>query len=706
MKKHLVLLQLFLLFSVIIKGQNLNFTAPDTVCVGQSFQIQNTTNANSHLWTICSQNNVLLPEGNVIDNPNNALERPNYIHIEREGNNYIGFVTNDKEVSLGYITRLNFGNSIKNIPSAANLGSFGGLLNHPAGLTLIKNGNNWHGFLLNSGQSTSQYRIVRLDFGNSLNNIPVAVNLGNPVFFDYPFEISIHKEGNSFIGFFEDLSNNLFRINFGTNITNASPTITNLGNVGGFTRSFKHVVVTENNKWYMLLVSDDVGGGGSVSKLSFGNSLLNTPIGQNLGSLGGLLKRPGSIVGERICDKWVFYITSLTGVNTIKMDFINGMEQTSVNKNLGNVNGSSVSGGNSNLIIENNEKFVFYVNTIANNLTRTTFPKCNDIGIGPYNIQTPPLVTLNDTGTFFINYYINQGQITENSICKPIVVIKGTSINLGNDTTYCGDFTRVLSTGNPNTLWSTGQIGSSITVTDSGTYWASITLPCGILNDSIIISTSLFTQNINGLLCPGDSIILRNDSVIYSAGTYTILKKNQGKCDSIFVYNIQNSNGFSINLGNDTLLCEGDVLILKVENNTDFQIVWSNLFEGNSVSIEETGVYFVIVNTSCGIFTDTIIVTFENCDCNIYVPNAFSPNEDKRNDLFYPKTECQIENEVFRVFNRWGEKVFESTDVNIGWDGIFKGKNSPLDTYVWTLEYNVVGNTTTKFMKGMVNLIK
>ncbi|MBK9352508.1 MAG: gliding motility-associated C-terminal domain-containing protein [Bacteroidetes bacterium] len=706
MKKHLILVYLIFLFSFILKSQNLDFTAPDTVCVGQSFQIQNSTNANSHLWTICSQNSILLPEGTVIDNPNNALVRPNYIHIEKEGTDYIGFVTNDKEVSLGYITRLNFGNSIKNIPTATNLGNFGGLLNHPAGLTLIKNGNNWHAFLLNSGQSASQYRIVRLDFGNSLNNTPSAILLSSLAFFDYPFEISIHREGNVYVGFYEDLSDNLFRINFGTNITNASPTITNLGNVGSFSRSFKHVVVSENNKWYMLLVSDDVGGGGSVSKLSFGNSLLNTPTGQDLGSLGGLLKRPGSIVGERICDHWAFYITSLTGVNTIKMDFKNGMEQSSFNKNLGNVNGSSVSGGNSNLIIENNEKYVFYVNTIANNLTRTAFPKCNDIGIGPFSIQTPPLITINDTGTFFINYYINQGQITENSICKPIVVIEGTSINLGNDTTYCGDFSRVLSTGNPNTLWSTGQNGASITVNQAGTYWAQVTQACGVVRDSIIISSSLFTQNINGFLCPGDSIILRNDSVVYNAGTYTIWVKNQGKCDSIFVYDIQSSNGFNINLGNDTLLCEGGMLTLQVENNIDFQIVWNNLFEGNSINVEETGVYSVIVSTNCGVFKDTVYVAFENCDCNIFIPNAFSPNEDKKNDVFYPQTECPIENVVFRVFNRWGEKVFESHDISMGWNGYYKGKMELIDSYAWTLEYNEVGKAELLVLKGMVTLIK
>lgn len=706
MKKLIFLFSFLILFVSFSNAQNLDFTAPDTVCVGQNFQVINSNGATSHLWTICKNNSALLPQGTVLSNPNGALVRPNYIHIEKDGTDYIGFVTNDKEVSLGYITRLNFGNSILNNPTATNLGNFGGLLNHPAGLTLIKDGNNWHGFLLNSGQSSSQYRIVRLDFGTSLSNIPAAVNLGNPISFNYPFEISIHKEGNNFIGFFEDLSNNLFRINFGTNITNASPSIINLGNVGNFSRSFKHVVITENNKWYMLLVSDDVSGGGTVSKLSFGNSLLNTPTGQNLGSLGGLLTRPGSIVGERVCDQWVFYITSLTGVNTIKMDFINGMDQTSINTNLGNVNGSSVSGGNSNLLIQNNEKYIFYVNTIANNLTRTLLPKCNDIGIGPFSTQVPPSIKFNESGTYYINYYINQGQANENSKCKKIIAIEGITINLGNDTTYCGSFSRTLSTGIAKTIWSTGQTGASITVNQEGTYWAEIKQACGIFRDSLIISKSIFTNNISKLLCLGDSLILPNDSIVYSAGIYSVFIRNSGKCDSILIYDVKSSDEYDINLGNDTLICFGEKLLLQVENNIDFMVVWSNGVQGNSIFVDESGIYSVFVNTKCNFLQDSISVIFEDCNCTVFVPNAFSPNNDKINDFFYPRSECEIENIVFKVFNRWGEMVFESNDFKKGWDGIYKEKNAPIDTYVWTLEYNVVGNSNYKFMKGMVNLIK
>ena len=61
---------------------------------------------------------------------------------------------------------------------------------------------------------------------------------------------------------------------------------------------------------------------------------------------------------------------------------------------------------------------------------------------------------------------------------------------------------------------------------------------------------------------------------------------------------------------------------------------------------------------------------------------------------------------VFRVFNRWGEKVFESHDISMGWNGYYKGKMELIDSYAWTLEYNEVGKAELLVLKGMVTLIK
>lgn len=312
-------------------------------------------------------------------------------------------------------------------------------------------------------------------------------------------------------------------------------------------------------------------------------------------------------------------------------------------------------------------------------------------------------VVITTPGLYSVEAYLNQCEFKDTVIIEEKQDI---NVNIGNDTSYCADFSRVLSSGNPNTIWSTGQTGASITVTQAGTYWAQIIQACGTTRDSITISKSIITDNISALLCLGDSLVLRNDSIVYTAGVYSVFIKNLGRCDSILVYDIKNSEDLEISLGKDTIVCLGNDLILEVENNNDYFVVWSNGSQGNSILVDKSGIYSVIVSTICSVLKDSISVIFEDCNCTVFVPSAFSPNYDNINDFLYPRTECEIENKVFRVFNRWGEKVFESTGVNIGWDGIFKGKDSPLDTYIWTLEYNVVGNSTTKFMKGMVNLIK
>ncbi|WP_332731995.1 T9SS type B sorting domain-containing protein, partial [Flavihumibacter sp.] len=70
----------------------------------------------------------------------------------------------------------------------------------------------------------------------------------------------------------------------------------------------------------------------------------------------------------------------------------------------------------------------------------------------------------------------------------------------------------------------------------------------------------------------------------------------------------------------------------------------------------------------------------------IYVPTVWTPNGDGRNDRLFPFTINIIELRWFRVFNRWGELVYETSTLGAGWDGIYKGKIQPIDTYTWTAE--------------------
>jgi len=89
--------------------------------------------------------------------------------------------------------------------------------------------------------------------------------------------------------------------------------------------------------------------------------------------------------------------------------------------------------------------------------------------------------------------------------------------------------------------------------------------------------------------------------------------------------------------------------------------------------------------------TDTVLVLVNhdipnNCTSGIYVPKAWSPNKDGHNDTLYPIPVCIRELKFFRVFNRWGQLVFETNVLYHGWDGIFHGQPQVIDVYTWTLE--------------------
>lgn len=99
--------------------------------------------------------------------------------------------------------------------------------------------------------------------------------------------------------------------------------------------------------------------------------------------------------------------------------------------------------------------------------------------------------------------------------------------------------------------------------------------------------------------------------------------------------------------------------------------------------------------------SDTISIVY---DGSLYVPKAFTPNGDGNNDIFYAYgKDIKIFN--MKIFNRWGELLFESDDLHKGWDGFFKGVLSQTETYVWRIKYEDV-RRQPKEMYGTVSLIR
>ncbi|MFM7299637.1 MAG: gliding motility-associated C-terminal domain-containing protein, partial [Crocinitomicaceae bacterium] len=87
-----------------------------------------------------------------------------------------------------------------------------------------------------------------------------------------------------------------------------------------------------------------------------------------------------------------------------------------------------------------------------------------------------------------------------------------------------------------------------------------------------------------------------------------------------------------------------------------------------------------------------------------YLPNSFSPNNDNINDVFYGNFIGMKSIEI-SIFNRWGELIYSSENLDFSWDGTFKDKQVPIGTYTWMLKYKRNG-FRNNLIVGHVNLIR
>lgn len=107
--------------------------------------------------------------------------------------------------------------------------------------------------------------------------------------------------------------------------------------------------------------------------------------------------------------------------------------------------------------------------------------------------------------------------------------------------------------------------------------------------------------------------------------------------------------------------------------------------------------------------TDTVLVSVidpSDIECGLVpIPNAFTPNNDGKNDIFFISNPFTLEQlYAFEIFDRLGNKVFSTTNVNEGWDGMYRGQESNNGLYLYKIRYNCQGKEITK--SGSVMLIR
>ena len=162
-----------------------------------------------------------------------------------------------------------------------------------------------------------------------------------------------------------------------------------------------------------------------------------------------------------------------------------------------------------------------------------------------------------------------------------------------------------------------------------------------------------------------------------------------------------------VSLGGDTILCEGESLLLRPSLPGKYQ--WQDGSENSEYLVQEPGVYIVQIENRCGHFSSFREVSYEDCR-PLYFPTGFTPNGDGVNDTFLPLTyRSDVHILEFSIFDRWGNLVYSIKNIHareiIGWDGTMNGKQSPGGVYTYRVSESMGRNDTNTYW-GNVTLIR
>jgi gliding motility-associated-like protein len=155
----------------------------------------------------------------------------------------------------------------------------------------------------------------------------------------------------------------------------------------------------------------------------------------------------------------------------------------------------------------------------------------------------------------------------------------------------------------------------------------------------------------------------------------------------------------------DTTKCDYSTISVGSLRTFD-SYLWSSGQSTSTIPILNPGLYTLQVTDSNGCMgTDSISITDSTCPQYVYLPNAFTPNGDGKNDIFRPVFAGAASTFRFAVYDRWGRAVFVTTTPGAGWDGTTGGRPQPAGTYVWECVYQLY-QEQEHMQRGTVMLIR
>lgn len=298
-------------------------------------------------------------------------------------------------------------------------------------------------------------------------------------------------------------------------------------------------------------------------------------------------------------------------------------------------------------------------NVLCNTTNTGTAAASASGGTSPYTYQWSNSATTSAISNLTAQIY--SVTITDTNGCTQSTTVQvnqdaSPNAAISGNTSLCiGETATLTASGGTAYSWSTGATASSIIVSAAGTY--SVAASMNGCSDTASVTVVVNFLPAVGIIPPVDTIQLGDNATLTASGGITYSWSN-GSTTSIIV-----------------------------------------------VSPTETTTYTVVVADTNGCTALDTVTVFVELNCGeVFVPNAFSPNGDGKNDVLFVRGKC-IKALEFVIYNRWGQEVFRTTDLTKGWDGIYKDKKENTSVFVYYMEATLITGEK-RDEKGTIILIR
>ncbi|MGF6850761.1 gliding motility-associated-like protein [Chitinophaga sp. W3I9] len=659
-----------------------------------------------------------------------VMDHPTGIFAMKENGEWHLFVTNEGSSS---ITRLDLGTSLSNTPTGINLGNPDNVLNSPRDLSLIHDCGNIFALAVNRGDNS----MVRIDFKDGINSqLPfgltgtsIAAN-GN---FSFPHSIStVFREGNNLYAFITNAYNNtLSRLVF-SNCNNSSIPSANTKQPPVFSYN-------QPGTYTINLLKDEF----TLTESAFCKNIVVLPVPVvNLGA------------DKLVCDGTVVELDGGAGFSSYKWNTGETSQKISVDQ----PGVYEVEVSNGGCTAKDQVQVDVYKIAVSGTITDID---CNEKqgaiklaatgGTAPYTFSidgatpgTDPLFDQLQQGSYTFKVTDKNGCATTSTLAVNIAedrLLKTTASSTPptcNGTTD-GTITINVQKGVPPFEYAIkGQpFQSQPVLTDMapGNYmvytrngicldsaYLEIVAP-GVIDLKVLTEDDLCDRKIGKVLTdikggtpPYDLYWegMQTTAPIENlgAGSYDLKILDVNKCSMDTIINLVNNIYPRVQiLNNDIAINMGETISLTAVNAPDYEWTPAESLScatcPNPIAMPlQNTTYIVTTKTGLNcIKSDTLNVTVSNIR-TLYVPNAFTPNNDGINDVFRPRINGVAKYHL-AVYNRWGEMIFETNNTKTGWDGRYKSILQPIGAYVYFIQYSYYGFENQMLLqKGAFTLLK